>query len=430
MDTSIRSLHDQFGCRIFNISLGSEKHVYDGGKPEPWAATLDALSRELDVLIIVSAGNRRDLGATYNDGVIAAYPGFLLEPKSRIIDPATAALAITVGSIAHANGLQTEDEELVGVRPICSFEEPSPFTRAGPGVRGMQKPDFVDFGGNLVWDGPTANVVSGTQKSSAGIWTFFHKPAERLFCARSGTSMAAPNLSYKAGLLLSTFPDASANLLRSLLALSASMPAAVFARDNGLDEKGAVAVCGHGVPDPNRAAWSDDGRVVFYAEDELKLDHFAVFEVPIQPEFQTVKGAREIRVSLAFDPPVRHTRIDYIGLTMGWRLLRGTTEKDVFDKFRKWTKQEGKPPEFENKFTCPTTPGPQMREKGTLQAATYRGKTDISGYGDKYYVAVWCLRRWAPPSVEAQRFALSVQLRHENATTLYQNLAQPVAIKV
>ena len=429
MEQAITKLHADYACRIFNISLGNAKRVYKGGKPDPWAATLDALARDLDILIIVSAGNRDDLTNSYNDGIVTAYPQYLLTEASRIIDPATAAIALSVGGIAHANGLEEADEELAGVRPICGIDEPSPFTRTGPGVRGMIKPDLADFGGNAVWDGPTGTLVNGNQKEAAGIWTMHHKPIEKLFRARSGTSFAAPNIAYKAALLLSHFPNASANLLRSLLALSASIPKAVSLRPRGLNEKSALMVCGHGVSNADHAATSDDGRVVLFTEDELLLDHFAVFEVPIPPEFQTTKGTREIKIALAFDPPVRHTRADYLGATMGWRLLRGTSESEVFDRYRKWTKEEGKPPEFPSNLVCPTDIGSDLRESGTLQVATYRGKRDISQYGNKYYVAVWCSRRWAPGTIERQRYALSVQLRHENVTTLYQTLRQPVRLQ-
>ncbi|WP_338822812.1 S8 family serine peptidase [Bradyrhizobium septentrionale] len=293
----------------------------------------------------------------------------------------------------------------------------------------MIKPDLVDFGGNAVWDGPTGGLVNGNQKEAAGIWAMHHKPIEKLFRSRSGTSFAAPNVAYKAALLLSQIPDASANLLRSLLALSANIPKAVTLRARGLNEKTAPMVCGYGIPNAEYAVSSDDGRVILLAEDELLLDHFAVFEVPIPTEFQNTKGTREIRVSLAFDPPARHTRADYLGVTMGWRLVRGTDEAAVFDRYQKWTKEEGKPPEFPQRLVCPTDVGSDQRESGTLQVGTYRGKQDITKYGDTYYVAVWCSRRWAPATIEKQRYALTVQLRHENLTTLYQTLSQPIKLR-
>jgi subtilisin family serine protease len=430
MEKSIRRLWKDYGCRIINISLGDAKRVYDGLRVDPWTAVLDVLAKELDILIIVSAGNRIDLTATYNDKILQAYPDLLLDPASRLIAPAIGANLLSVGAIANSNGLAEEDEDMVGVQPVCAKEEPSPFTRCGPGIRDMVKPDFVDFGGNAVWNGPTQALVNGNQKPAAGVWAFHHKPLEKAFRSRSGTSFSAPNLAYKAALLLTEFPNSSANLLRVLLATSARIPKAPLLRANPLKEKDLIIPYGNGVASAIEAVSSDDSRVVLYAEDQLKLDHFAVYEVPIPQEFQTVKGAKEIRVALAFDPPTRHTRADYLGVTMGWRLLRGTSQEEVFNRFRKWEAHEGEPPEFEKKYVCQTDIGPSLRERGTLQVGTYTGKVDISVYGDRYFLAVWCSRRWAPAEVTDQAFALGVQLRHENVTTLYQTLKNPVKIQL
>ena len=51
-----------------------------------------------------------------------------------------------------------------------------------------------------------------------------------------------------------------------------------------------------------RAAFSDDARVVLYAEDELPIDYFGVYRLPIPEPFQTEPGKRCIRVTLAYDP--------------------------------------------------------------------------------------------------------------------------------
>ena len=57
MHTAIRELHGR-GCRIINISLGDMHRIpYDGGRVSSWAATLDTLARELDIVIVLSAGN-------------------------------------------------------------------------------------------------------------------------------------------------------------------------------------------------------------------------------------------------------------------------------------------------------------------------------------------------------------------------------------
>jgi len=45
------------------------------------------------------------------------------------VDPATAAVALTVGSLAHANGLPTENIAGAELRAIASLNTPTPVTR-------------------------------------------------------------------------------------------------------------------------------------------------------------------------------------------------------------------------------------------------------------------------------------------------------------
>ena len=111
-------------------------------------------------------------------------------------------------------------------------------------------------------------------------------------------------------------------------------------------------VCGHGQVDLERAAFSDDARVVLYGEDELATDHFAVYRIPIPEPFQTERGERRIRVTLAYDPPVRHTRTDYAGVGMSFRFLRGCAADLIFEHYRKRTKEEGPFPDLAGRFDC------------------------------------------------------------------------------
>ena len=59
MRDALTRLREDFGCRIFVIALGDARQIYSGGKVGAWAATLDELARELDAVIVVSAGNRQ-----------------------------------------------------------------------------------------------------------------------------------------------------------------------------------------------------------------------------------------------------------------------------------------------------------------------------------------------------------------------------------
>ena len=57
---AIEYFYKEYGCRVFNLSAGDSDHLYCGGRQFAWAEMLDQLSRDLDIVIIVSAGNVAD----------------------------------------------------------------------------------------------------------------------------------------------------------------------------------------------------------------------------------------------------------------------------------------------------------------------------------------------------------------------------------
>lgn len=370
MREAITHLSQMHRCRIFVVSLGDVRARYAPGRVGPWAATLDELARELNILIFVSAGNRAPRGGPAVEQAVTEYPGYLLEPANRLCEPAGASNVITVGALANGTGVGARHERDAHIQPITQALEPAPFSRSGPGAGGIQKPDFTDIGGTLVFDAPSARLQSAPHIPEAGVITLNHEFARQLLTSGMGTSYAAPMLANKAAGLLRLFPAASANLIRALLVGAASVPDACARRLAGLDAADQARICGYGMVDVLRAAYSDDHRVVLFAEDRLSINHFAVYRVPVPPEFQG-NGRRTIRVSLAFDPPVRRTRAEYIGTKMNFRLLRGCPSEEVFAHFRSRTAEEGDPPSIPERFKCSLDPGPNSRDGHTLQMASH-----------------------------------------------------------
>jgi hypothetical protein len=417
MATAIRRLHGEFGCKVINISLCDPTRLA-GLKPSTWAATLDELARELDIVIVVAAGNRRDLKDSMEpdlDRLVDHYPQYLLAEENRILEPATAANVLSIGSISAGNGLQASDD--VSVRPIAELHQPSPFSRVGPGVSDIVKPDFVDFGGTCVFDGALQRLLKGDDRVEAGIVSTNATYLQGLLTSGCGTSFAAPLVAHKAALLRETFPNASANLVRALLALGSGIPETAALRMTSFDKDNVPRVMGHGLPDVERSMFSDDGRVVLYDQAEIGVDHFLIYELPIPIEFQTTKGVRRIDVALAFDPPTRRTRLDYLGHTMSFDVYRGMALDDVFDVCRKFLKSEGPPPKVAGKFRCALEPSITRRGASTLQRATYIRKKDISRYGDTWHIVVKCESGWA--NTRNQRFAIAVEMSHEANLPLY-----------
>lgn len=431
MREAITRLHGEFGCRIFVVALGDRRKVYDGGKVGAWAATLDELVAELNVVIIVSAGNRDGIrGGTRIEQAVTEYPAYLMEASNRLVEPAGAMNVVTVGALAHGDGLAPHVAGNVGVRAITQTDEPSPFTRVGPGLRGAIKPDLVDVGGTLVFDPFVGRLRDGRDLAEAGVLSLHYQPVDQLFTACSGTSFAAPLVAFKAGQILAQFPDASANLIRALLASGSSLPPAAKAKLALLGAEAERAICGHGQVNLERAAFSDDSRVALYAEDELEVDHFAVYQIPIPELFQSERGRRTLRVTLAYDPPVRHTRRDYAGNTVTFRLIRGCDPDLVFEHFRKRVvANEGAFPEMETRFNCKLEPTPTVREKSSLQTALVSFSRDITHYGDSYYLVVRCAGGWAA-AAGRQAFAVVVEISHEAEIQLYERLRQRARVQL
>jgi len=417
MDEVVRALHAQ-GCRIFNLSLGDRKTRYAGGKVGTWTATLDELARELDVLFVVSAGNYEHQPIDNTEEHLVGYPHYLLTPASRIVEPAAAANAITVGAIAHAAAVRTQLPGDVSVRPIAGVGEPAPFTRCGPGVGEATKPDLCDEGGNTLYDGLTQNL---TRRSECEVLTTHPRYLERLFTTELGTSYAAPFVAYKAAIVLQALPNASANLLRALLVNSARIPEPAQQRLALLGSDAILRLCGYGIADPIAASTSDRNRVVLYADAEIGMDRFFVYEIPIPEQFAQTKGRRQIRVSLAFDAPTRHTRAAYLGVEMSFRMVRGKSLEEVIEHYRKRNKvTEGPHPDLEAKYNCGFDTGPNARERGTLQTATFAMTQNPSPqYGDTYYLVVRCERQWFADEFAMQRFAVAVELTHTQDVNLY-----------
>ncbi len=427
MREAITQLRADFGCRIFVLSLGDVRARNEPGRVGPWAATLDELARELDILIFVSAGNRIPRGGPAVEQGITEYPGYLLETANRLFEPAGAANIITVGSLSNGSGLGARHAQDALVRPITNAFEPSPFSRSGPGAAGIRKPDFVDIGGTLVFDAPSARLQGAPMFPEAGVITLNHNFLRQLLTSGHGTSYSAPMLANKAAHLLRRFPWATSNLIRALLAGAASLPNAA---DRALAAIGAddkARICGNGQVDALRAAYSDDHRVVLYAEERLEINQFAVYRVPIPPEFQG-NGRRTIRVSLAFDPPVRRTRAEYIGTKMNFRLLRGCEVEDVFEHFRARGPEEDDPPDIPNRFKCDLEPKPTRRDRNTLQSAAKTYLRDTAIYGDEYYLVVRCIGGWAEDQEIAQNFAVTVELEHQPGVQLHARLRQRLRV--
>lgn len=147
--TTVERFHNgPRNTRIFNHSINASGYCRTRYM-SAWAAEIDLLSSAYDVLIIQSAGNLPALGTNPYLGIKdhldagRQYPLYLYEDSARVANPGQSLQALTVGSIAYG-GFESGDW-----RTFARDDgHPSAFSRSGPGIWNVIKPEVVEYGGD------------------------------------------------------------------------------------------------------------------------------------------------------------------------------------------------------------------------------------------------------------------------------------------
>lgn len=413
----------ELGCRVFNLSLGNANAPYDGMHVRGLAYILDVLARKHNLLFIVSTGNF--VGS--NDPAVPVnswreeYPEYLLDERSVIIDPAPALNVLTVGSVARHDATYDSQRypEIHQLAP--AFEnQPSPFTRHGPSVKGALKPELVAAGGNLACPMHQANAQWRAEMRGLGVLSMNHQfQGNTLFKEISGTSFSAPYITHLAGRLLNEHPEASANLLRAMLVNHASLSSEVETTFSDDMRKGYKAnkathnreisrdVSGYGQVNEADLFRSSDHCVVLMCEESIEKDSCQFYELPLPTSFlRRARGARHLSVTLAYSPAVRTTRLDYLATQISYRLVKGSSLEEVqasfnYDK-QDETKTRGDDAEQNRDITA------QLRSRGTVQSSRWTFKQ--RNPEEKWFVVVIRQdREWNHPDVlDREPYALVV----------------------
>lgn len=452
---AIRHFNDARGCRVFNLSMGNPADIYGGGRQFPWAEVLDELARELDVVIVVAAGNVAEpeipADATTRKGLRAGVRDSKLSDRSaRICNPGTAAVAVTVGAVARSDAPRTRDSF-----PGSPAGAPSPFSRVGPGyqVKGTQravKPEFVAHGGNFAvrsFGGEDASWVRGDLHLGEPT-TRLDPAGDRPLTAVSGTSFAAPHVSHAAALALqastTALGEAPANVVRALLGVSAVTPecGGEWLRDpKGREVWDKLRMVGYGLVDSARVRASVGNDACLVGADTIEEDHWHVFAIPVPGRFLSGRGLRSISVALAYDPPVRSSRKEYLGRTMWLEVLKGLTTAEV-EAYRAPHSGPGKARRLPQSKLLDMRPAKTDLAWSTLQVRrkTWTRAPTLPTVGTEgtpvLHLVVGCHRRFPHGEDGTQRYGVAVRFRHADAQVdLYQELRAsvrahaPVAIR-
>jgi len=367
LEKAVREFHDEYGCRIFNLSYGDLNKIYDGRHLKGLAYTLDLLSRELGVLFIVPTGNLEDIPENAKE----LWPHYLYDESCRLLDPAPSLNAITVGGLVSHEDTRNEQRyhrTIEGI-PIARRNEPSPFTRCGPSINGAIKPDFVEHAGNIA-----LTRIHNFDEKGLGVISFNSAYATGyLFSEDIGTSYAAPVVAHKAVKILLELPDASHNLLRALLGAHARWPESCekLLNPNGKAEgkERLLNLIGYGKIDETALYRSLDQVVTMMAEDRIGQDRVHFYEIPIPESFLTGRmRTRTLTVALAYCPDVRTTRLDYRAVKLWFTLVKSENLEKVVAAFER-NREEGMSELRTNRWI-----NSQVRRNGTLQVSRWTFK--------------------------------------------------------
>lgn len=182
--------------KVVNISFGnSYESLGSGGNRQfPLANLIDELALEYrNVVFVISAGNQQPSLFYDIEGILREYPNYLVENSDfKIINPATSALSLTVGSIATSvRAMEPRPGQDIW-HTIADVGQPSPFSRTGFGINGMMKPEIVEYGGNLILRENYNRVI---ENIGGKIALLSNNPTEALFSFDTGTSFSAPKVS-------------------------------------------------------------------------------------------------------------------------------------------------------------------------------------------------------------------------------------------
>lgn len=411
LDTGIRYFVDNYpNCKIINLSMGnSAKRMFNNKRQFNLASLVDELSKELNVIFVISSGNIDIDEFNLSDN----YPDYFLDDSTdmfKIVDPATSALALTVGALSKYNTSQFFS---------VLTEYPSPITRVGPGYRGMIKPEFVENGGGGF--GEELDVITINPN-----WI----NEGRLFTLVNGTSFSAPKISNFIAKLINKYPDRSLNLIKALLISSASIPSEkpeslseMSLSSSGNDAKNLLKIYGYGKPDLNNAFYSESNRVILLRENTIKLDNIHIYPVYLPEEFIQKKGNRSISVTLVFDPPINKNRVEYLGATFETHLFRNIDIEEVLNLYKSVDKNPGNDeivPEKIRKNEIKLHPGVNLRKKGVHHKGIVeykkQPKIDIN---QPLVLVVICQDKWIQDEEYNQDYAVILKIEHSDRIDLY-----------
>jgi len=335
LEAIVEIYYRQTRTRIYNHSIGGISPCRTQSMT-PWAAAIDKLSWENDVLFIVAAGNieahanfvtRPSIFAHIQAG--RNYPEYLLQPSARVANPAQSFQALTVGSVAHSTYNNPP------LSSIAKKDYPSSFSCSGPGIWDTIKPEVVEYGGDYVIDSSTSPNFTTPESVCPELIRSTRDGGKAVSADAVGTSFAAPKVTHIAAALEAAFPQESTLLYRALIVQSARLPAWTNNSDANLYH--AIRTMGYGIPDINRALGNSPNRVTLTTRglEHIQARQAKVYQVKVPEDFlrqgEGFDVLIEITLSYVAEPRrTRRNRRKYLSTWLDWTCSKRGEDPDCF----------------------------------------------------------------------------------------------------
>lgn len=263
-------------CKLWNMSLGTNTVISDT-EISDLAIFIDDMQDKYNVQIILACGNYQEESV-----VNRTWPptdSSLQSNEDRITSPADSIRSISVGSLAMR---ESEDS-------IVSENEPSPFSRKGPGPNFSVKPELVDYGGNLDIRKNILNIgVLGLDERGNIIENI-------------GTSFSAPRITRKFAVIDDSLEEQNLLLSKALLMHSARIESHEL-----LTQSDFINYYGFGMPSNNKIDIinSSESEVTLIFNQKISQStHLQMWDFPY-PEslIRDNKYYGEIAMTLVYNP--------------------------------------------------------------------------------------------------------------------------------
>ncbi len=424
--------------KIYNHSINSPTSARMGYMSS-WAAKIDDLAYEHDILFVQSAGNINisnrhpaRLGIKQHLTAGRSYPDYLREASCKVSNPSQSLNALTVGSLS-GNSVESQDYHAIG-----DSEGPSPFSRTGPSIWNVVKPDVVEIGGNLMRSRDSNPLIINNPEELSLQLPRRSDTGHLVDRSEIGTSFSAPMVAHLAAILQRILPDESSLLYRGLIAQSARWPNWRLTQEEYYNN---FAHFGFGRPDFERASRNSENRITFYSRGRKQIlakeIHF--YEIPIPEEIRRIGSEDDvlIEVTLSYVAKPRRTRRNPRKYLSTWVDWVSSKLGESMDSFVNWAEKNGDPTQVQNATEIPWVLRDRddwgqvndlKRNIGTLQKdwATIKSHQ----LGDSFSIAVRGHKGWDTADVYPAYYSLVVSLETQNSEIkLYNSIRAEVEVR-